>query len=173
MDNGSSLWGLDPGAASAPSSTLDESLPHSHAHEVPWAMAESEVPASHGDGGTAIGLAEAVAVAADWEVRHPMTVALPAGEDGVYSAIGYAFDAPSDERTVHINQYDGRALATYGFDQYPLLAKLVSQGIGLHEGRSLGAWSLWGALLAVVGLDHLVIRRVPQFSTWFGTSWQI
>ena len=41
---GSSLWSTDPGAASDPASTLDESLPHSHAHEVPWAQGGSEVP---------------------------------------------------------------------------------------------------------------------------------
>ena len=33
---GTSLWSTDPGAISDPTSTLDESLPHSHAHEVPW-----------------------------------------------------------------------------------------------------------------------------------------
>ena len=43
--HGSSLWSLDPGAQSNPSSTLDESLPHSHQQDVPWAMGDSEVPA--------------------------------------------------------------------------------------------------------------------------------
>ena len=41
-DQGSSLWSTDPGALSDPTSRLDESLPHSHAHEVPWAMGASE-----------------------------------------------------------------------------------------------------------------------------------
>ena len=48
---GSSLWSTDPGAASDPASTLDESLPHSHAHEVPWAQGGSEVPSSSPEGG--------------------------------------------------------------------------------------------------------------------------
>ena len=227
-DRGSSLWGMDPGAVSNPSS-LDESLPHSHAHEVPWAMGASPVPS--GDGGTGVPhpLDDAVAVAVDWELRHPMTVALPTGPDGVFSVIGYAFDAPSDERTVHVDQWSGRVVATYGFERYPLLAKVVSQGIGLHEGRSLGLWSFWGALLmclavifscvsgpvvwwrrrpagslgaprgrlplrgspvllgglvalgvllplfglsvlAVLVLDHVVLRRVPALAGWFGAT---
>ena len=74
-----------------------------------------------------------------------MTVALPDGEDGVYSAIGYAFDAPSDERTVHVDRFGGQVVSTYGYDDYPLLAKVVSQGIGWHEGRSLGLVSFWAA----------------------------
>ena len=52
--------------------------------------------------------------------------------------IGYAFDAPSDERTVHVDQYGGDVVSTYGFEDYPTLAKVVAQGIGLHEGRSFG-----------------------------------
>ena len=41
--SGTSFWSLDHGAQSKPSSTLDESLPHSHA-ELPWALQKSEVP---------------------------------------------------------------------------------------------------------------------------------
>ena len=41
--SGTSLWSLDHGAQSKPTSTLDESLPHSHA-EMPWALQKSEVP---------------------------------------------------------------------------------------------------------------------------------
>ncbi|MFC6286839.1 PepSY-associated TM helix domain-containing protein [Nocardioides sp. GCM10027113] len=150
-ERGSSMWSTDPGAISDPTSSLDESLPHSHRHEVPWGMAESEVPRSEkGDGTDPDSIANidtAITVADREGLRHPMTVALPADEAGVFSVIGYAFDAPSDERTVHVGQYGGEVVATYGFDDYPLLAKVVSQGIGLHEGRSLGLWSFWGSAL--------------------------
>ncbi len=137
--SGTSMWSLDHGAASKPSSTLDESLPHSHA-ELPWALQKSEVPdgTRPGDEISVANLDTAVAVGAREGLRHPMTVALPTDENGTFSAIGYAFDQPSDERTVHVDQYGGKVRATYGYDDYPLLAKVVSQGIGLHEGRSLG-----------------------------------
>ena len=45
-DRGSSMWGLDPGGLSDPTSKLDESLPHGHSTDVPWAMGDSEVPRS-------------------------------------------------------------------------------------------------------------------------------
>ena len=89
-----------------------------------------------------------------------MTVALPAADDGVFSVIGYAFDAPSDERTVHVDRFGGEVVSTYGFDDYPALAKVVSQGIGLHEGRSLGLWSFWGSALMCAG-GHLHVRHRP------------
>ncbi len=89
----------------------------------------------------------ALAVASSVGLRHPMTVALPAADDGVFSVIGYAFDAPSDERTVHVDQYGGDVVSTYGFEDYPTLAKVVAQGIGLHEGRSFGPWSMAGSTI--------------------------
>ena len=149
---GSSLWSEDHGALSDPTSTLDESLPHSHSVEVPWAMGESEVPRStrargRRGGRSVANVDTALLVADEAGLRHPMTVALPAGDDGVYSVIGYAFDDPSDERTVHVDRYGGEVVSTYGFDDYPALAKVVAQGIGLHEGRSFGAWSMVGTAL--------------------------
>ena len=139
---GSSMWSMDPGALSDPTSTLDESLPHGHAVEVPWGQGKSEVPKSTGTGSFA-SVDTAVAVAADEGLRRPMTIALPADDQGVFSAIGYAFDDPTAEKTVHVDQYGGEVVSTYGFADYPLLAKVVSQGIGVHEGRSFGLVNFW------------------------------
>ena len=178
--HGTSLWSLDPGAQSKPSSTLDESLPHSHAQDVPWAMGDSEVPSSAPptDGERSVANADtAIEVAGEAGLRHPMTVALPAADDqsGVYSVIGYAFDAPSDEKTVHIDRYGGQVVSTYGFDDYPALAKVVSQGIGLHEGRSLGLWSFWGSALMCVAVIFMCLsgplmwwRRRPRGGAQLG-----
>ncbi|MGL5827140.1 MAG: PepSY-associated TM helix domain-containing protein [Nocardioides sp.] len=150
-DRNSSLWSLDPGAESDSASTLDKSLPHSHAQEVPWGAGKSEVPQSEGvesaAGRKVANLDTAVLVAAREGLRHPMTVALPADDRGVFSVLGYAFNDPSREGTVHVDQYGGQVVASYGFEDYPVLAKVVSQGIGLHEGRSLGLVSFWAAIL--------------------------
>ena len=180
-EHGSSMWSTDPGAASDPASTLDESLPHSHAVDVPWAMGDSEVPSStppeDDDGRSVANVDTAVQVADGERLRHPMTVALPAADDegGVYSVIGYAFDAPSDERTVHVDRYGGEVVSTYGFDDYPVLAKVVSQGIGLHEGRSLGLWSFWGSALMCLAIGFMCVsgplmwwRRRPRKSGAIG-----
>jgi uncharacterized iron-regulated membrane protein len=176
-ERGTSMWSEDHGAISDPTSALDESLPHSHAVDVPWGMGDSEVPSStppaHGDGRSVANVDTAVEVAAGAGLRHPMTVALPGADDeaGVYSVIGYAFDAPSDEKTVHIDRYGGEVVSTYGFDDYPMLAKVVSQGIGLHEGRSLGLWSFWGSALMCLAVAFMCVtgplmwwRRRPRKS---------
>ena len=168
---GSSLWSSDPGAQSNPTSSLDESLPHSHHHEVPWALGSSKVPTSAGVGdGTAVAnIDTAVEVAYARGLRHPMTVALPDGAEGVYSTIGYAFDDPSAERTVHVDRFGGEVVSSYGYDDYPLLAKVVSQGIGLHEGRSLGRLNFWASAAFCVAVVFMCVsgplmwwRRRPR-----------
>jgi uncharacterized iron-regulated membrane protein len=153
---GTSLWSLDHGAQSKPGSRLDESLPHSHAvRDVPWAQGATEVPKSDPDGATSESVANvdtAVVVAEREGLAHPMTIALPSSNDGVFSVIGDAFADPSKERTVHVDQYSGEVRSQYGFEDYPLAAKAVAQGIGFHEGRSLGLVSFWFALLFCVGV---------------------
>ena len=158
-DRGTSLWGEDPGALSDPASTLDESLPHSHKVNVPWGLGKSEVPTSDtAAAGKKVSVANidtAIAVGAKAGLKHPMTVALPEDNQGVFSAIGYAFTDPGREKTVHVDQYGGRVVSTYGYDDYPVLAKVVSQGIALHEGRRFGGVTFWAALafcLAVIFL---------------------
>ena len=38
-----------------------------------------------------------------------------------------------------------------------MLAKVVSQGIGLHEGRSLGLWSFWGSALMCAAVIFMCV----------------
>jgi uncharacterized iron-regulated membrane protein len=144
---GTSFWSEDHGALSNPTSTLDESLPHSH-HVVPWAQEKTPVPGSTlpadvTDGANVATVDTAVEVADREGLAHPLTIALPAEETGVYSAIGYAFDDPGQERTVHVDRFGGQVVSSYGYDQYPTLAKVVAQGISVHEGRRFGVVNMW------------------------------
>ncbi len=173
-DRGTSLWSTDPGATSAPTSRLDESLPHTH--DVPWAQGATEVPSSTGQGDAVADVDTAVAVADREGLRHPYTVALPAADDGVYSVMGYAFDDPTDERTLHVDRFDGEVVSAYGYEDYPLLAKAVSQGIGLHEGRSLGTVNFWASAAFCVAVLAMCVtgplmwwRRRPAVTNGSGT----
>jgi uncharacterized iron-regulated membrane protein len=149
-DRGSSLWSTDPGAVSEPGSTLDESLPHSHAVEVPWAQGDSAVPRSAPGAGSVATVDTAVVVAEKRGLKHPLSVVLPGDDRGVFSVMGDAFGDPTRERTVHVDQYSGAVRASYGFGDYPLPAKLVSQGIGVHEGRSFGTVNMIASALFCV-----------------------
>jgi len=145
---GTSFWSEDHGAVSNPTSTLDESLPHSHARDVPWALGGTERPTSAGsedDERSVANVDTAVFVAAREGLARPLTIALPETDDGVFSVIGYAFHDPTAERTVHVGRFGGEVVSTYGYADYPALAKVVAQGIALHEGRSLGLANMIGS----------------------------
>lgn len=167
--HGTSFWGEDPGALSNPTSTLDESLPHSHT--VPWALGKTEVPRSDPSNRTesVATVDTAIEVGRRNGLRSPMTVALPSDAKGVFSAIGYAFDNPAQERTLHVDQYGGRVVSTYGYKDYPELAKVVAQGIALHEGRRLGLFNFWLTTAFCLGVMFMCVtgpmmwwRRRPK-----------
>ncbi len=137
---GTSMWSEDPGAQSS-SPTLDASVPHSH--NVPWGEGKSEVPTSApATSGQPVGLDAAIATADAEGLRHPMTVIPPADPAGVYSVLSYAFNSPGHEAALHIDQFTGAPVAEFGYDQYGALAKVVGQGIALHEGRRFGVLNM-------------------------------
>ncbi|MBK9435937.1 MAG: hypothetical protein IPN52_12855 [Micrococcales bacterium] len=49
-----------------------------------------------------------------------------------------AFQDVSKEAVAHVDQYSGEVVATYTYDEYTPVAKVVSQAISLHEGRKFG-----------------------------------
>ena len=139
-----SLWGADPGASSDFATALKKST--SGSQPAPWALGESQLPKSNDRGLPSVGLASAISVAEKTGLEHPYLVLLPDGKEGVYSVMadswsvpdGPAFKDVSKEAVVHVDQYSGEIAATYGYDDYSLPAKLVDQGVSLHEGRKLG-----------------------------------
>jgi uncharacterized iron-regulated membrane protein len=165
---GTSMWSSDPGASSAPP-TLDASMPHSH--NVPWGAGKSPVPASGAtdSGAEPVGVDAALATASARGLAHPMTVALPADDKGVYSVMGYAFHQPSAEGTVHVDQFSGAPVAAYGYADYPALAKVVDQGIALHEGRRFGSLNFVASALFCLAVIFMCLagplmwwRRRPR-----------
>lgn len=85
-------------------------------------------------------------------------LAFPQGETGVWSITHDSMSNdgpnPAADRTIHIDRYDGRVLADFGYADYGPYAKAMAWGIAIHEG-DMGWWAV--ALntlfcLAVIGL---------------------
>lgn len=145
--------------------------------KVPWAAERLPVPASQ-DGGhathqTATGVLQPGAV----PIEHALTAAKPAlrdcaaadcdikiilpdGPEGVYTVIGDPHRDPAAAQTVHVDQYSGKILASYGWQDYGILAKTVEQGIALHEGRRYGTANLIVMLGACLALITLIVTGV-------------
>jgi uncharacterized iron-regulated membrane protein len=108
--------------------------------------------------GTPINLDTIVAFGQGVGVPAGFSVAPPDGKEGVYTISIFA-DQPTKSRTLHIDQYSGKALADIGWNEYGVVPKLVETGISLHEGKFFG-WlnqllmlfaALTVVLLAVTG----------------------
>ena len=157
-----SLWGEDPGATS----TLGEKLTEigSNSAPAPWAEGAAPMPESmpesmpgmdHGtdaagssSSGT-ISIDRVMTAAASDGLPQPYYITYPDEKDGVFSVLADqwhdksnpAFTNVGKERTAHVDQYSGQVVARYGYSDYTVAAKTVSQGIALHEGRRFGSFN--------------------------------
>lgn len=118
---------------------------------------------------TRISLDEALAAARRHGLEGPWTLSLPTAPDGVFTVVRES-DDPRGEATLHVDQYSGAVLADIRWEHYGPLAKGVSSGIALHEGRLFGAWNKALAALACVlilvcsgAAAVLWWRRAPAF----------
>ncbi|MEP3332522.1 PepSY domain-containing protein [Sedimentitalea sp.] len=128
------------------------SMNHGAVKEVPWALEQTPMPASGSEAG-ADGLAANAPVTLDsvtafahqigFENRFQLN--LPAGEEGVWTvsrdSMSNDSTRPTDDRTVHIDQYTGKILADVRFADYSIYGKGMAVGIALHEG-DLGWWNV-------------------------------
>ena len=101
----------------------------------------------------------AVAVGEREGLTHPMTVILPSEQTGVFSTIGYAFNEPTAERTVHVDRFGGTVVSQYGYDDYGTLAKAVTHGIALHEGRHFGTVNMVLTTLFCLAVSHRLVHH--------------
>jgi uncharacterized iron-regulated membrane protein len=190
---GLSLWGDDPGAKS----TLGDKLTGigSNSAPAPWAEGAAPMPANMpgmdhtgtagaigtGPGGK-ISIDQAAAAAKADGLPSPFYITYPDEKDGVYSVLADqwhdeanpAFNDVSQEGTAHVDQYSGQVIARYGYADYSVAAKTVSQGIALHEGRRFGSFNTVGTTAFCLGIIFLCVsgplmwwKRRP---TWGGLA---
>ncbi|MGN9787543.1 PepSY-associated TM helix domain-containing protein [Nonomuraea sp. ZG12] len=157
--------------------TLSGELSHHPDAKVPWAAERLPVPPSQDDehaahsgtGGVlqpgALPLERALAATRPAIRRCPaaecdLKILLPSDPTGVYTIVTAPRRDPADAQTLHVDQYSGRVLVSYGWAEYGLMAKAVEQGIALHEGRRYGVANLIVMLGACLALITLVVTGV-------------
>ncbi len=148
------------------------SLNHGPLDEVPWGLELTPMPISGTTEG-APGVPKPVALdsVVQWAAVNGFTgqykVTLPRGEKGVYtiSVDGRNEDSvsPEKDRTLHIDQYSGNVLADIRYDDYPLLAKTMAWGIGLHKGMA----GTWNFILNLVLLSMILVTCISGIVMWW------
>jgi uncharacterized iron-regulated membrane protein len=160
------------------STILTGSLNQPGAQTVPWAVERVPMPKSgqghqHGQAeanstasplhnATPIDLDTVIAVAMAKGAPAGFNVALPEGETGVYTVSAFP-DDPTQEITLHIDQYSGEVLTDIRWQDYSLLPKAVEMGIVIHMGRYFGLPNQLLMLLACLILILLCISGVVMW----------
>lgn len=172
---GDSLWGADPGAES----TVKEQIEASNGSSSPagWEVADLPTATSVGTG-IQISIDAAVAAARAEGAPEPYFVTYPEDETGVFSVYGYQWanngnPAESDvtlQKTVHVDQYSGEALAVYSYDDLSLLSKTVANGIAIHEGRRFGPVNMTLTTLFCLAVIFMCVSAPIMWWTRRGTA---
>lgn len=123
---------------------------HGAAHEVPWGLEQTPLPASGSLAGlTAISGAVTIDSVADFArglgFAGRFQINLPGDETGVWTVSHDSMSndggSPAADRTIHIDRYSGNVLADVQYADYSPYAKAMAWGVAFHEG-DMGLWNL-------------------------------
>jgi len=155
------------------SDSTHAAMNHGPVGEVPWALEQTPMPASgsvSGVSGTPEGAPVTIdsisdlAAAIGFNARY--RVSYPQGDTGVWTinkdTMSSDAEDPFSDRTVHIDQYTGKILASVGFADYSLAAKAMAVGIPLHMGL-VGLWNLVLNTLACLSVVFLCVSGVVMW----------
>jgi uncharacterized iron-regulated membrane protein len=150
------------------------SMNHNAASDVPWALEQTPMPASGSDQGIT-GTVDGVPVNIDsvsnlasiigFNARY--RIAYPKGSTGVWTinqdTMSSDAEDPFSDRTVHVDQYTGKILASVGFKDYSLAAKAMAVGIPLHMGLA----GLWNLILNTVACLSVIFLCLSGVAMWW------
>lgn len=132
------------------------------AEDIPWAAENVPVPESSLNGYVPLALEDMTGLAKEESIQKPYTISMPQGDTGVYT-VSTSHTKPGDNATLHVDQYSGAILADVRFSDYGIMAKGITLGIALHEGRLFGLMNQIIGLIVCIGLIGVVIS---SFILW-------
>ncbi|WP_374056788.1 PepSY-associated TM helix domain-containing protein [Rossellomorea sp. FM04394] len=129
------------------------------AEDVPWASENMSVPSSTTDGYVPLSIEDATYIARNEKIKKPYTISMPQGDKVVYT-IATSHSKPGDNATLHVDQYSGSILSDVRFSDYGIMAKAITMGIALHEGRLFGLTNQIIGLIICIGLIGMVVSSL-------------
>jgi uncharacterized iron-regulated membrane protein len=195
-DTFAQVWGRFPAQMwdNVPQSTVLTGSLNQRGQVVPWAVEQLPMPQSavsghsnhsgHGEmsataqediaSATSVNLNSIIALAQGKGAPPGFNVTLPEGETGVYTVSAFPND-PTQEVTMHIDQYSGQVLADVRWKDYGLVPKAVEMGTAIHMGKYFGFTNQLLMLIAALLVMLLSItgavmwwQRRPKESGWIG-----
>lgn len=113
--------------------------------------------------GTPVNLNFVIALAQAEGAPPGFSVTLPEGETGVYTVSAFPND-PTQEVTMHIDQYSGSVLADVRWKDYGLVPKAVEMGTAIHMGKYFG---LANQLLMLIAALIVILLSITGVVMWW------
>lgn len=127
------------------------------------AMAMPGDHSQHEGAAEPIPLDQIMALAHASNIPDEYSIALPANRYGVYSVSYYPGD-PTGEKVMNVDQYSGRVINGVSYEQYGVVARVISFAVSLHMGTYFG-W-VNQLLCAIIALG-LCAMAVTGFVMWW------
>lgn len=132
------------------------------ADDVPWAAENNPVPQSTSSGYVQLPVQNIIGIAEKQDVLKPYTISMPHGQTGVYT-ISTAHEKPGRDATLHVDQYSGAVLTDVRYEDYGVMAKVISLGIALHEGKLFG---LANQILGLITCLGVILIAFSSYVMW-------
>lgn len=184
-DTFAQVWGQFPAQMwdDVPTSTVLTGTLNQQRQVVPWAVEQLPMPQSiksrqgnhsgHGDSGStddddtvfgnSVEIDSVIALARANGAPPGFSVVLPEGKTGVYTVSAFPAD-PTQEVTMHIDQYSGAVLADVRWKDYGLVPRAVEMGIAIHMGKFFG---LSNQLLMLMGSLIVMLLSTTGIVLWW------
>ncbi|SDE60737.1 Uncharacterized iron-regulated membrane protein [Fontibacillus panacisegetis] len=132
------------------------------ADNIPWAAENIPVPSSISGSYIQLDMNEIVGIADKQSIQKPYTISIPQDARGVYT-ISTDHVRPGSDATLHVDQYSGAILTDVRFADYGMMAKAITYGIALHEGRLFG---IFNQLLGLITCIGLILISISSYFMW-------
>jgi uncharacterized iron-regulated membrane protein len=150
---------------------------------IPWAIEQLPLPqsepqsdqdryanhAGHSAGGATstatapVTLDSVIATAQAKGAPPGFNVSLPEDPTGVYTVSAFPND-PTQEITLHIDQYSGKVLSEVRWQDYGLVPKAVEMGVAIHMGKYFG---LANQLLMLLACLIVIVLCMSSLVLWW------
>lgn len=175
---GAKIAGIMDNSGTLGQSELAVNPPKSDVNEIPWATRSNQQPASketsahHGSGEMPntkiqhqITIDKVIAQAKKEHITKPYSIVYPAKAEAAFTVskgsntgVTGLDVSPYDEKTLYLDQYNGKNLGEVKYQEYGVIGKWFTWGIPLHEGHLFGVANkvinllICVALLVAIGL---------------------
>jgi uncharacterized iron-regulated membrane protein len=148
--------GWDGGGSKTIKSTIDQGWATNHAEHL-----AGQVHSDKHAGMTPLSLTKIATIAQGIKgITAPFEIRLPVDAQGVYSIVNVHESNPAATAYIHLDQYNGKVISEARWSDFGIIAKGISLGVFIHEGRYFGLANQLLGLAACLGLICMVTAGI-------------